>query len=130
MKVAQETVAAVVSEASKKMSDPNYSASMVGGFVSDQPPAIQFMSAHDSDLGGAEAVVSAVFHCALIRECLHRTDKKTRTLSFDDLDFASQGNPIAKLEKAQPAIADFIASNIENKEAQKLIGLIALALAA
>jgi len=33
MKLTKDQVAAVVTEASNKMSDPNYSAVMVGGFV-------------------------------------------------------------------------------------------------
>jgi hypothetical protein len=130
MKVKKELVAEVVAEASKKMSEANYSANMVGGFVQAQAPVAQFISAHDTDLGGAEAIVNVIFHCALINECLRRSGGRPRTLSYEDLDAVAQGNSLLGLEKKQPALADFIASNIENVEAQKLIALIALALAA
>jgi hypothetical protein len=130
MRVKKELVAEVVAEASKKMSDANYSATMVGGFVQHQAPVAQFISAHDTDLGGAEAIVNIIFHCALINECLRRAGGRPRTLSYEDLDAASQGNPLTGLEKKQPALADFIASNIDNAEGQKLIALVALALTA
>ncbi len=45
MKLSKEQVAAVVAEAGKKMSDPNYSAVLVGGFVQSQTPVAQFISA-------------------------------------------------------------------------------------
>ena len=71
MKLTKDQVAAVVTEASQKMSDPNYSAVMVGGFVQSQTPVAQFISAHERELGGAEAIVNVIFHCALVAQCYH-----------------------------------------------------------
>ena len=51
MKLTKEQVAAVVTEASQRMSDPNYSAMLVGGFVESQTPVAQFISANDRELG-------------------------------------------------------------------------------
>jgi len=128
MKLSQEQVAAVVSEASKKMSDPNYSAVMVGGFVQSQPQVSQFISAHDRELGNAEAIVNVIFHCALVAQCFSKNGGRVRTLTYEDLDAAARGNPLANLEAKQLALAEFIVSNIENKDAQKLVAMIALAI--
>jgi len=128
MKLTQEQVAAVVTEASKKMSDPNYSAVLVGGFVQTQPQVSQFISAHDRELGGAEAIVNVIFHCALVAQCFSKNGGRVRTLSYEDLDAAARGNPLANLEGKQLPLAEFIVSNIESKDAQKLVAMIALAI--
>jgi hypothetical protein len=111
------------------MSDPNYSAVMVGGFVQKQTPATQFITAHQQELGGAEAIIGVIFHCALIDECFGRAaGRGTRALSYEDLDSASGGDSLAKLVKRQPSVHEFIESNVENKTAQQLIALVALAM--
>ncbi len=127
MKLTTEQVAEIVAEASKKMSDPNYSAVMVGGFVQSQTPAAQFIGAHDQELGGAEAVVNVIFHCALVSTCFQRGGGRTpRTLGYEDLDSAARGKPLDNLAKLQPAVADFIKTNIEHPTAQELVAMIAL----
>jgi len=128
MKLTKDQVAAVVSEASTKMGDPNYSAVLVGGFVQSQTPVAQFISAHERELGGAEAIVNVIFHCALVAQCYQRAGGKIRTLSYEDLDSASRGNPLTILEKKQLPLHEFIKANVENVEAQKLIAMIALAI--
>lgn len=128
MKLTQEQVMAVVTEASQKMSDPNYSAVLVGGFVQSQTPVSQFISAHAVELGGAEAIVGVIFHCALVAECFRRTGAKVPTLSYENLDAAARGEPLARLEKAQLPLHEFIKANVENEEAQKLVAMIALAI--
>lgn len=128
MKLTKEQVATVVTEASQKMSDPNYSAVMVGGFVQSQTPVAQFISAHERELGGAESIVTVIFHCALVAECYRRAGGRIRTLSYEDLDAAARGEPLARLEKAQLPVHEFIKANIENEEAQKLVAMIALAI--
>lgn len=129
MPIKKEHVAEVVAEASKKMSDPNYSAVLVGGFVQGQPPIIQFVSAHEAELGGADAVVNLVFHAALIALCYARGNgRSVRIVSFDDLDRASGGDTLALLEETQPFLHGFIEENLENPEARRLLALIALAM--
>ena len=128
MKLTKEQVAAVVTEASTKMSDPNYASVMVGGFVQTQQPVAQFISAHERELGGAEAIVNVIFHCALVATCYQRSGGRMRTLSYEDLDAAARGEPLARLEKAQLPLHEFIKANVENVDAQKLIALIALAI--
>lgn len=128
MKLSKDQVAAVVSEASTKMGDPNYSAVMVGGFVESQRPVAQFISAHERELGGAEAIINVIFHCALVAQCYQRAGGKIRTLTYEDLDSASRGDPLVLLEKKQLPLHEFIKANVENVEAQKLIAMIALAI--
>lgn len=128
MKLTNEQVAEIVADASKKMSDPNYSAVMVGGFVQSQTPAAQFIGAHDQELGGAESVVNVIFHCALVSACFQRGGGRTpRTLSYEDLDSAARGKPLDNLAKIQPAVADFIKTNIEHSTAQELVAMISIA---
>jgi len=128
MKLTKDQVAAVVTEASRRMSEASYSAELVGGFVQSQRPVAQFISAHERELGGAEAVVNVVFHCALVAQCFQRNGGKVRTLSYEDLDAAARGEPLARLEAAQLPLHEFIKANIENAEAQKLVAMIALAI--
>jgi hypothetical protein len=128
MKLTKDQVAAVVTEASQKMSDPNYSAVLVGGFVQSQTQVAQFISAHDQELGGAEVIVNVIFHCALVAQCYQRNGGKIRTLSYEDLDGAARGEPLARLAEAQLPVHEFILANVEQVEAQKLIAMIALAI--
>lgn len=128
MKLTKEQVLSVVTEAGKKMSDPNYSSAMVGGFVQSQPQLTTFISAHESELGGTEQIVSVVFHCALVMEAFTRAGARIRSLGYEDLDGAARGEPLPRLEKAQLPLHEFIAANIENSEAQKLVATIALAI--
>ncbi|HEU4731036.1 MAG TPA: hypothetical protein VFT22_24245 [Kofleriaceae bacterium] len=128
MKLTKDQVASVVTEASQKMSDPNYSAVLVGGFVQNQTPVAQFISAHERELGGAEAIVNVIFHCALVAQCFQRHGGRVRTLSYVDLDAAACGEPLARLATSQLPLHEFIKANIENEEAQKLVAMIALAI--
>jgi hypothetical protein len=128
MKLTKEQVMTVVQEASTRMSDPNYASVLVGGFVQGQTPVAQFISAHERDLGGAEAVVNVIFHCALVAQAFQRAGGKIRTLSYEDLDAAARGNPLANLEECQLPLHEFIKANVENEQAQELIAMIALAI--
>lgn len=128
MKLTKEQVAAVVTEASTKMSDPNYSAVLVGGFVETQEQVAQFISAHERELGGAEAIVNVIFHCALVATAFQRAGVRVRTMTYEDLDAAARGVPLANLEKKQLPLHEFICANVENVEAQNLVAMIALAI--
>ena len=129
MRIKHEQVEQVVNEASKKMSEANYSAVMVGGFVQQQPAATQYISAHDRELGGTEAVVGVIFHAALLGVVFQRAaGRSIRILSFEDLDSVSGGDPLVTLAERQPAIADFIVSNIEQVETRGVLALLALAM--
>jgi len=128
MKLTKDQVMAVVTEASQKMGDPNYASILVGGFVQTQTPVAQFISAHERELGGAEAIVNVIFHCALVAQCFQRNGGKVRTLTYEDLDAAARGEPLARLEKSQLPLHEFIQANIEHEETKKLVAMVALAI--
>jgi hypothetical protein len=129
VKIKQETVEAVVHEASQKMSDANYSAVMVGGFVQGQTYIAQFISAHDRELGSAEAIIGVIFHAALLGVVFARAaGRSLRVLSFEDLDCVAGGDSLVTLASVQPSISDFIVSNVESPDARKILALVALAM--
>ncbi len=129
MKLTKDQVLSVVTEASTKMAaDANYTSIMVGGFVQAQQPTSHFIQAHEQELGGAEGIVSVIFHCALVATAFQRAGARIRTLSYDDLDAASQGEPLARLADAQLPLHEFILANVEDAHAQRLIAMIALAI--
>ena len=128
MKLKKELVAEVVAEASRRMSDANYSAVLVGAFVEHQMPASQFISAHEDELGGAEAIIGVVFHAALIAAAFERGAGRTaRILEYEDLDAVARGDSLATLATRQPAMHEFITSNVEHDASRKLLALLALA---
>ncbi|HUH04522.1 MAG TPA: hypothetical protein VML75_21145 [Kofleriaceae bacterium] len=129
MKISEATMVEVVTEASTKMSDPNYSAVMVGGFVQMQKVAAQFISAHEGELGGAEAVVNTIFHTSLIALAFQRANNRSvPTLSFEDLDHVSDSDPNARLTRVQPAVHAYITTNVEEESTRKLLMHMALAM--
>ena len=129
MPLKKEAVTAVVADASKQMSDPNYAAVLVGGFVESQTAVTQYVSAHDVELGGADAIVNVIFHAALIAQFYQRgTGRSPKIASFDDLDRAAGGDSLALLAEVQPFIHGFIDENVTDHEAKRILALIALAL--
>ncbi len=129
MKVKTDVVAKVVAEASARMTEPNYSAVMVGGFVQTQKIAAEYIKAHARELGGAEGVVGTIFHAALIALCFQRGHNRTvRALSFEDLDKVTGPDPDATLRGAQPAIHGYLDANVEAPAMRRVLQLIALAM--
>lgn len=129
MRIPEKIVEELVKEASLKMSDPNYSAVLVGGFVQLQGDAAQYISASADDLGGAEGVVNTIFHTALIAECFKRANNRTvGEMTFQILDRVSDGDREAALTSKQPAIAEYIKTNIDDPGMAKTVRLFALAM--
>lgn len=129
MKIPEATMVEVVTEASTKMADPNYSAVMVGGFVQTQKVAAQFISAHEGELGGAEAVVNTIFHTALIALAFQRANNRTvPTMSFEDLDHVHDRDPDTRLSRVQPAVHAYITMNVEHEQMRKLLMHMSLAM--
>ena len=129
MKVTAETLAEVVKEASAKMSDPNYSAVIVGSFVQEQAATAQYIGAHAAELGGPEGVINTIFHVALIGEAFKRQhNRSVRELSFDQLNIVAEGDREANLKKRQPAVLEYIEANIELAEMRSVVVLVALAM--
>ena len=129
MRVKKEVVLAVVTEASTKMSDPNYSAVLVGGFVEQQRAAVQYITAAQHELGGAEAVVSCIFHAGLLALCYQRAaNRSVRGLTFRDLDNVAGDDVGDRLEAIQSALREYIDSNVELPAMRRILYLIALAM--
>lgn len=129
MKVPTEKVAEVVAEASVKMADPNYSAVMVGGFVQTHHPTAQYVSAFEEELGSTEAVLNVIFLASLIGLCYERaTGRSVPRMSFRDLDLVSGDDADQRLLDRQPAIREYIDSNVESPVARKVLYLVALAM--
>ena len=129
MRIREKTVADVVREASEKMSEANYSAVLVGGFVQTQPAAAHYISANAAELGGAEAVVGCIFHAALIAECFKRGNNRTvGAMGYAELDQVAGGDRDAALREQQPAILDYIEINVESPEMRRVLILLALAM--
>ena len=129
MKIPSETVAQIVSEASEKMSDPNYSAVVVGGFVQSQPAVAQYISSYEQEIGGATGVVHAIFHAALLSQCFYRTlQRDVPCLQFEDLNHVSNGDKQQKLKQQQPALLTYIDANVEDKTIRDILILVALAM--
>lgn len=129
MKIKEEQLAEVVKEASAKMSDPNYSAVMVGSFVQQQAATAQYIGAHAEELGGPEGVINTIFHVALIGEAFKRAHNRSVTeLSFDQLNIVADGDREERLKKRQPAVLEYIEANIEIPEMRSVVMLVALAM--
>jgi len=129
MKIENEHMAAVVTEASKRMSEPDFSATLVGEFVQDQMAITQYVTAHEQELGGAEAVISVVFHAALLVRAIEKALQLPCPIAgFEELDQAARGDAAKTLKKTQPSLHEFIMSNVENPAHQHLLCLAGVAL--
>jgi len=129
VKIPEKVVADIVSEASTKMSDPNYSAVMVGGFVQTQKAAAAYVSAHETELGGAEGVVGTIFHASLLALCFQRANNRTiREMEFDDLNHVADGDREAALKQQQPALVAYITENVDEDAVRSVLMLLALAM--
>lgn len=129
MKIGNEHMAAVVTDASKRMQNPDFSAGIVGEFVVGQPAISQYVSASEGELGGAEGVLAVIFHAGLLAAAIERAlGMPCPTAGFEDLDRATQGDPKKILKQTQPALYEFIASNIDDKARQRMLCLAGVAL--
>ena len=127
MPIPEKVVAEVVKEAGIKLSDPKYAGTLVGGWVQSQPIASKYVSAHVKELGGAEAVVSMIFHAQLIAACfLRHAGRSVRKMTFAELDSVAGDDRDDALKKRQPAIYDYLQANVEHPEMRKVLTLVAL----
>jgi hypothetical protein len=129
MRISTDVVAKVVAEASSKLTDPNYGAVLVGGFVQTQGPTAEYIKAHAKELGGSEGVINTIFHAALIALCFQRGNNRTvRKMLFDDLDHASGPDRAATLAAQQPAVSEYIEANVEVAAMRDVLQTLALAM--
>ncbi len=129
MPIPEEIVAQVVSEVSKRMSDPGYGQIAIGSFAQSHPDVGRFITAHLDELGGGEAVMYTVFHAEVLNECFRRHREKDLTpIRFSDLDAAARGDATAGLRAREPALADYLASNVETEAMRSVLALVGLAM--
>ena len=129
MPVPEAAVEKVVKSVSKKMRDPSYAQVAVGSFVEAQPDLTQFVTAQSDDLGGTDAVVMAIFHAEVLAECFRaHTKRELRAVGFPDLDQVATKDPLAKLGEEEPALASYVASNIDGDKPRAILAHVALAL--
>ena len=122
-------MATVVAEVSERMSEPTYAQLAIGGFAQSHPDVGRFITAHLDQLGGGEAVMHAVFHAEVIDECFRRhLGRQLPAVGFVALDAASNGDELATLKRRQPALADYVASNVDSDAMRSLLALVALAM--
>ena len=129
--IPEELVAQVVSDISARMADPQFVQIAVGRFVQAQPAISQFLSARASAFGG-EAVIHAAFHSDIVSECDRRQLGRDvlPEVGFPDLDRVAADPSMPQLALDQPAIASYLASNVEGEPLREVIALVARALAA
>ena len=128
-KVPESVVEAVVGEVSASMSDPGYAQVRIGSYAQSHPDAGRFITPHLDDLGGGEAVMRAVFHAEVLNECFRRhIGRSLSPVGFDVLDRASEGDSVARFADRQPALASYVASNVDDDAMRKLLSLVGLAM--
>lgn len=126
--VPEELIEAVVKDVSARLADPSYAQVAVGSFVAAQPHVARFLSAQGSAIGG-EGVVHAAFHLELLREALERhLGEPPRVASFRDLDVTAGKDAARRFAATQPALASYLASNVEDEALRELLAHVGLAL--
>lgn len=128
--IPESLVASVVTEVSQRMNDPGYAQMAIGGFVQSHPDVSRYITAQLDELGGGEAVMHTVFHAEVLHECFRRhAAQDLPAIRFRDLDAAANGDEVAGLYASEPALADYLASNVDVEAMRKVLSLIALAMA-
>ena len=129
MAVPENLVAAVVAAVSERMKDPMYAQLAVGSFVQSQPHLAKFLTAKMDRIGGGEAVIHAVFHAEVLAECVREHRGADKVVSFAKLDETSGDDPLGRLRSDEPALAEYLAGNVE-APLQPVVAHVGLALTA
>ncbi|HEX5658969.1 MAG TPA: hypothetical protein VFX59_17365 [Polyangiales bacterium] len=132
MPVAESVVANVVSETSTKMSDPQFAQVAVGHFVQSQPDLASYLSSRGPRIGGAQGVLEVAFHAELLSECLRQAHGRgdLPRVPFRLLERSSKGDAQADFSTAEPALASYVATNVEREPIRIELCRIGLALVA
>ena len=130
MPIEEDLVAAVVAHTSERMKNNQFAQIAVGNFVQHHPDAAKYITATLSRQLDAEAAVHGVFHAELICECFRRKRGlgKLTSIGFAALDEAASGDPIAAIESKEPALASYIASNVDSDPMRRVLAVVTLAL--
>jgi hypothetical protein len=129
MAIPEALVASVVTETSERMKDPAYAQLAVGAFVEEQKHLSQYLSSRSARLGGAQGVLTLIFHAQILCDCLHRAlGADVPMVGFPTLDRAAQGDPAKVLAEREPALASYISSNVDEAPLRSELSKVALAL--
>jgi hypothetical protein len=113
------------------MGDPSYPQLAVGNFVQNHPDVSRFVTAQADNLGGGEAVIHVVFHAEVLAECFRRHGKADLVaVDFAALDRASTEDPMSEFDRVQPALASYVASNVDSPALRGILAHIGLAFTA
>lgn len=118
----------VVARTSERMSaDPNYAQLAVGNFVQQHPNVSRYVTANSDSIGG-EGVIHVVFHAEVLAECFRtHLGSDIPSVGFAELDAAAAGDREKRFREAQPALADYLRSNVEEEPMREVLALIGLA---
>lgn len=130
MPVPESVVESVVGETSTKMGDPQFAQVAVGHFVQSQPELASYLSSRGPRIGGAQGVLEVAFHAELLSECLRQAHQREDLprVPFRLLERASKGDALVELTAAEPALASYVASNVEHELVRVELCRIGLAL--
>lgn len=124
MKVSEDALARIVTEASQRMGDDGYVQHQVDRLMRAQRQITQYVVAHQNELS-VEAIVTVLFHASLIqRGIIEATGKTPAPVGYVELDRAATSVPtLETLAEHEPNIASFIVSNFElDDEAKTKVG--------
>jgi hypothetical protein len=129
MPIAEKHIAEIVAEASAKIHDPKYISSQVDTFMGAQPMISQYVMSHSNELT-VQGVVNVLFSAAVVHRSVARARGCVPSLvSMQDLDAAARQSPDPEaLSTSEPDLASYIASNFDDKLAQKVLAQVAQAL--
>lgn len=128
-KIPEATVAAVVGDVSEHMSDPHFAQLAIGGFAQSHPDVGRFITAHLRELGSGEAVMHAVFHAEVLGRCFEKHGgRPLDPIGYVVLDAVAKGDTVEAFTRSQPALASYVASNVESDPMRRLLSLVGLAM--
>jgi hypothetical protein len=128
--ISEALVTEVVADVSARMKDPGYAQVAIGAFIEAHPEASRFVALKMTSRGGAEAAMHALFHAQVVAECVAR-DRGVDALPplrFADLDATAGDAREGALEAGEPALAGYLASNVEEPNTRGVVSHIARAL--
>ena len=135
MKVHEQAIEKVVTEAAAHIAEEHYISAQVGRMRSEQPHITQYVIAHQAELS-VEGVVTTLFHASILqRGLIEAMGRSPATVDFSALDRAA--NAVASLEQfseEEPHLASYVASNIDlaskaaNEVASKVLAHVGKAL--
>lgn len=129
MAIPEKIVVDVVTEVGARMRDPKYPQVAIGSFAEAHPDAGRYITAHLEELGGGEGVMHAVFHAQVLNECFARhLARDLRPVRFRQLDAVAGQDELAELRGREPALADYIESNVDAAPMRRVLALIGLAM--